>query len=322
MPLAGYIAILTRGAPIDVLNRMPVEEYLKILQECQRLAALAPWRIGQGIYEFHPRLFREVAETDLKGELPVELLFRLPEWCCYVPIVDPEAIRPRNPGLGELVGFFVHLEHDANTGRVELRILTDLDNPKTGEPFLLPHILHLKHGSTIERAVLDALAEARRQAAGRGISDQSQIDVIRDAMGIYTEFLASIVSLTLYLCSANAELGVSGKPARPVRPEPKKTKKGLRYFPPDRPREWEVGYRLGAALQAALERERARERSERAERRSPRPHIRKSHWHAFWTGPRDDPEQRKIIVKWLPPIPVKFGKEEDEKIIPVIHRVH
>ena len=34
----------------------------------------------------------------------------------------------------------------------------------------------------------------------------------------------------------------------------------------------------------------------------PRAHIRRAHWHRFWTGPRDG--ERTPRVKWLPPIPV------------------
>jgi hypothetical protein len=62
----------------------------------------------------------------------------------------------------------------------------------------------------------------------------------------------SLVSLVLYLCSVDAEIRPSGGgDRRPAYPEPKQTKKGPRLFPPDRPTDWEVGYRLGASLRRA-----------------------------------------------------------------------
>lgn len=41
---------------------------------------------------------------------------------------------------------------------------------------------------------------------------------------------------------------------------------------------------------------------------SSRPLIRRAHWHHFWTGPRDG--ERKLILQWLPPIPVGADDEE------------
>ncbi|MEI7307014.1 hypothetical protein, partial [Pectobacterium atrosepticum] len=54
-------------------------------------------------------------------------------------------------------GFWVHLEHDVNDGRDELRLLVDSDNA------LYPLILHLGNW-TISEAMDRALEEARVQA--------------------------------------------------------------------------------------------------------------------------------------------------------------
>ena len=76
------------------------------------VGALAAWRATQGVYRFDPTIFDAVWDTPLTGELPTALLYRLPEWCCYVPV---EPARILVPGLQALQGFFVHLEWDANT---------------------------------------------------------------------------------------------------------------------------------------------------------------------------------------------------------------
>jgi hypothetical protein len=115
--------------------------------------------------------------------------------------------------------------------------------------------------------------------------------------------VSPLVSLVLYLCSQAAEIKEAGAGRRvPSQPQPQKTKKGMRLFPPNQPSRWEVGYRLGAALrQALLEYEPGEPTGTHA---SPRPHIRRAHWHSFWVGKKDQPNARSVTLKWLPPIPV------------------
>ncbi|MCR3693455.1 hypothetical protein M8449_26645, partial [Citrobacter freundii] len=35
--------------------------------------------------------------------------------------------------------------------------------------------------------------------------------------------------------------------------------------------------------------------------RQVRVHLRRGHWHGFWSGKRDEPEARKFSYHWLPP---------------------
>jgi hypothetical protein len=120
----------------------------------------------------------------------------------------------------------------------------------------------------------------------------------------------ALVSLVLYLCSENAEIRESGGDDRlPANPEPKKTKKGLRLFAPDRPTHWEVGYRLGAALRRAST-ERGSEEPTGTHAR-PRPHIRRAHWHSYWVGKWNEPDARTVVLKWLPPIAVNVQNVDD-----------
>ncbi len=46
------------------------------------------------------------------------------------------------------------------------------------------------------------------------------------------------------------------------------------------------------------------------------PHLRKAHWHHYWTGPKSDPDQRKLVVRWIHPVFV--GQNETT---PVVRRV-
>lgn len=82
---------------------------------------------------------------------------------------------------------------------------------------------------------------------------------------------------------------------------------------------WDVGVRVGAAIRQ----QKIRKQSEWPERNqgehnSPRPHVRRGHWHHFWTGPKTQPEERKLILKWLSPMTVA-ANPDDAPI--VLHKV-
>ena len=97
--------------------------------------------------------------------------------------------------------------------------------------------------------------------------------------------VSPLVSLLLYLCSQAAEIWNSGDGLRvPVRPQPVKTKKGMRLFAPDRPMPWEVGYRLGAALRKAWSTPEAASDTP-GTHASPRPHIRRGTGIRTGSGP-------------------------------------
>jgi hypothetical protein len=123
--------------------------------------------------------------------------------------------------------------------------------------------------------------------------------------------IAPMVSLLLYLCSESADY------RRPPPPKSKRNKQGERLLAPVRPTTWDVGARIGAALRRARDAEHEFSGEPSAAGTRPRAHIRRAHWHTFWTGPRDG--ERTPLVKWLPPIPVNV---DDLDAMPaVVHPV-
>lgn len=296
MPLAGAYAIATGGR-----DQLPAPERASV----GVIGALAAWRVTQGIYQFDSTVMAAVADTPLSGDIPAEVLLALPEWCVYV-----ETPGWRYAGI-DSPGFFGYLEHDANDGRAELRIV--IDYGRTLEVAMPVHL-----GGTLVEGLERALAEARRQIAIHG-AGRDQEAVLRLTGADIAPELAPRVSAILYLCAQNADLvdPASGR-VRPRRPTLTKTKEGMRLFPPDRPTAWEVGWRVGAAIRAAEATER-RHAAESGTHASPRPHIRRAHWHSFWVGPKSRDAERKLTLRWLPPIPVNVDTER--AVIPTIHRV-
>jgi hypothetical protein len=323
-PLSGAYAIATDGRNDITPSGVDVAV----------IGAMAAWRPSQGIYRFDDTLLAELWATPVDGDIPVEVLERLPEWCCYVPLDPPKRAlfgSPADPAESLLYGFFVHLEHDIGTHRRELRFL--LDTNFTPSP-LLPIILHSESGNLTD-CIHAAFREAKAQAAKHGYEDpvaEKLIDLGLRASGLapgrgpstaeeLAQYVAPLVSLTLYLCSTTAEiLGRDGQLKPLNRPPLRHTKRGTRMFPPPQASVWEVGFRLGATLRAAAPGISGPDRG--GTHATPRPHMRRAHWHAFWTGPKAKPgmenTDRKLVLHWLPPVLVAA---ESGEVIPTVHRV-
>jgi len=282
-PMAAAYAIVSDGGSLD--------GQLGAIGDVQLLAALAAWRVGQGIYRFDPALAEAIKSTPITA-LPVEVLYRLPEWCVYIE-------EAHEPGCG----FFAYLESDANSGLPELRILTDPPNQER-----MPIALHLDQ-PTLDLSVAAMLAESRRQMVRLGNTHSAA--TMPDLVENIAEAVTPLLNLVLYLCSEAADLGGE----RPQRPKPVRTKRGWKMFPPDAPRVWTVGERIGSALRSAHLAEQTGQRETTPDgRQSPRPHVRRAHWHTYRVGPgRSD-----AIIKWLPPIPINIAGGD---IIPTIHEV-
>lgn len=254
---------------------------LDLLTDVTRLAALAAWRPTQGIYRFDPTLYEALIETPLTGDLPCELLHRLPEWCVYC----------ETPGRAwrgaPLHGFFAHLQWDPNDGSEELRLLLDGDAALASLP------IHLGPWSLME-AVTRAVNEMQRAVVTLGAVMPSDTAA---QMRVTAE---PLLSLLLYLCADEADFGA----ARPAHPRPKRTKLGWRLFPADKPLAWDIGVRLGAALRRAYRQPETDppEVDPATGRLRPRAHIRRAHWHRFRVGEG----RAQLRLRWLPPIAVNL----------------
>jgi len=285
LPVAGAYAIVASWGTIDR------PEQLKVVG---LLSALAAWRATQGIYRFDPSTFDALWKTPVTGEIPTEVLHHLPEWCVYIPTPD------QTWNGVPLYGFFARLDHDAHNHLTELCFVVDILTPDGDRLFMMP--IRLGSGGIAEGIDVMLREYAPHFLYSAGTSEYDAEILTRD--------VAPLVSLVLYLCSQGAEIkdGQGGRRV-PARPQPVKTKKGMRIFPPDRPNQWEVGYRLGAALRRAFSERGPAEPTGTHAR--PRPHIRRAHWHSFWVGKWDEPEARVVVLKWLPPIPVNVQSVED-----------
>jgi len=257
------------------------------LQACD-LAALLPWNLTKGAYVFDPDLFRSLVGAPL-DRLPVDLLTRLPE---YAPLlVFPE------PWQGG-VGAWVHLDLDTRfaPAHLEFRAVLLGENGRR-----LPLLLDLT-GATLEECIQGTQTETllSQQLVGmEGVSFPAAVfDTVR-----------GLLNLALYLASEEPDL--SGRP-RPLPGVAQRRKdRPPRAYPEPDPLRIEVGWRIGAALR------RARQEGARPEGgtgKSPQPHIRRAHWHLYWTGEgsRKDPSKAQPRVRWIEPVLVGADRLKDE----------
>jgi hypothetical protein len=288
MPLALAYMIIGKGSPaLTALQHKHVTF----------LAALAAWRSTQGIYRFDPATFDALWDTPVTGDIPIDVLYCMPEWCVFIPTPDKSWMG--NP----LNGFFAHLEYDRGMRRTELRFLLDVSLPNGDDQFTAWPI-RMGMGGVAGSLAATLQYSARPDPLATPMNEQERAIAMSE--------VPSLVSLVLYLCSENAEIRQSGGGKRRLGyPELKKTKKGLRLFPPDQPTHWEVGYRLGAALRLAGAERDSAEADPAGSHARPRPHIRRAHWHSYWVGKLSEPEARIVVLKWLPPIAVNVQSVDD-----------
>ncbi len=301
LPIAGALACIEQYSVKEINSSL----YASFV------AALAPWRLGKGIYRFDETLYEAVTKTPIK-KLPVEVFYRLPEWCLFI-----EA-----PLMG-FDGFFVHLERDGKNDRNELRLLFIDEEASCVVP------IYLERGKSVEECLEMAtlvvigrvhinITENRMELDDRVCIDAAcnlqrtrpdRYKIIEGNVAHWvknSDEIARAVSLVAYICSANAEFPDESRPANP---QPKRTKKGMRFFPSPKPKTWAMGMRIGAAIR--LYRQKRESGEYVGTGGEAPPHIRMAHWHGFWKGPRNRPDEREFVVHWLPPIPVNIEQGAD-----------
>ncbi|MBF0131056.1 MAG: hypothetical protein HQL75_00505 [Magnetococcales bacterium] len=241
------------------------------------IVGIGAWRLTQGVYRIDPTVRRALMSTPLTGEIPVDLFYRLPEWCLYIEIPD-------HPSMTDLHGIYVFLEWDTQSRGAELRLLLDRDKS------LDPAVMHLIPGGTLDACLSAATDRAVANALMSGLEVGFNSEEFRD-------FWEPIISLVLYLCSDEPAIrSLADIDRRPRHPAPAKTKKGMRLFPPDNQTIWDVGASIGEEIRSASTQD-----PKDGSHESPKVHIRRAHWHTYWVG-KEGTVGRRRILKWIHPV--------------------
>ena len=271
--------------------------------DLQALLCLAAWRSTQDIYTVDEAVLAALATTPV-DTLPTAAL-RLPAWCVYIDTPTLEI-----NGLPDLHGFFAHLAQRMD-GQPEVRFVPLMGDMAKRQ--LVPFSLELHQEKPLEVAWLDSL-DAAMSASGQRVDRKAiakipQMEAMKGA-------LAALLSITLYVCAEGGgyQPDIWAMP-RGAAPYPvRAAAKGWRLYPPKSPRVVHLGAVIGEQIRAAQEAGAPRAAGSHA---SPRPHVRRAHWHGYWHGPKKGQDgaaiPQKYKLTWLPPIAVAMGEGgEDE----------
>ena len=229
----------------------------------QVLSCLAPWRATQDIVKFDPEIELQLRNMEFEGKIPTQTLLRLPAWCVYIDA-------PLTVDGDDYYGFFVQL--DVNKSGLYLALtFQGADNIQQRIPLALGNF-------TLAESIV-------------AVNTQSRLCGDKNFVNDADTGLIQAINMVIYLCA----YGLSDNPDYSGnvinRPKPRKTKKGWRIFPPDKPKTHLLGREFGETIR--------QQRKSNNSNSTKRAHIRRPHWHHFWKGAND---AKRLIVHWLPPI--------------------
>lgn len=257
-------------------------------RKCMMGWMLGTWRMTQSIYRFDPDVYPALLNSPIPDALPAETFLRLPHWCVYIetpdlPDILYEGIAPAKiEGVWVLLDYYGQFKKEMCLGifaHCPSLSLTDY----VGTPLVL---LPLREGWDIQEALDFAYGTL-------GTFDGI---LARKAALAARPLVSSILSLLLWLCSEEPDISnVRGEPVSPENPVSRKVRKITRIYPAAGPTVLTVAARLGGEIRQS--RDQVDYESGKTIRKA---HIRKAHWHGFWSGPRTG--ERKFSVKWLPPV--------------------
>lgn len=277
------------------------------------LGALVAWRPTKGIFRFHPELYESLIDTDIVGDVPSDVLLRMPGWAVFI-----ETPLSENLPL-QLHGFWAYLSRLGTQNELILvglwREDQRLDGPHSNPDYdILLYKLPLGNhpvSDLTEMMFQKSDDEAAVMAKYTDYTEEGGVahEMSDDVRAIQDHMVSAMLSLLLYLCSEQPDI----ENWAPKQPTFKYMGNKRRWLASKVVQQWDVGLRLGAALKDARDRvERLEVHSEVGN--SVRPHVRRAHWHSFWVGKRGE---QSISLRWLPPIPVNV---EATGVLPAVLR--
>lgn len=285
---------INAGSLLAVINAAHLPPSLRERQSQTALQYWVPamaWRATKGVYSFDPDLFDQLTQTPLEGDLPTEVLTRLPEWCVWVNVDE----RITLSWAGPVVGFFAYV-HRLSHGDNFLQMVLAFRGPEGLEAVGLPLRLRGTLAESIEYQ--ESLSEKYSDALHSRPPNLNLSEV------------APLVNLVLYLCAPKLDIQGEKQGHTPHKPKAH-TRRGKAKLPKARHTHiWRVGAKIGQALRKAKQAPCLSEGP--GDARAPTmPHVRRAHWHLYWVG-----KGRKTpCLKWIAPTLVNADPGFDGPVV-------
>lgn len=276
-------------------NYRPLPEGLFDELQVNLLATITTWKYTQRIYRIPDILFHELIKTDIKGDVPADVLTRLPDWCVYIEVPDPTAME-------NFTGFWAHLDYVPDSPP-ELYILGHMDivgvEDENDGDFIHAARFKCVLDGTIEDIYKSMVDDARQYIPN--------FEKDTEAVAAHGEIVKGILSILLYICSDEPEIEVNKiRQQGFYEPLLKKTKKGFLLFFANKYTYCDVGVEISKRLKEYAQRDAPSEHTVR-------PHVRSAHWHGYWTGKRNNIDRQEFVYRWIAPVFVEGyirGKHE------------
>ncbi|EIA4509398.1 protein finQ [Escherichia coli] len=266
------------------------------------------WRYTKKIYRLSEDIISDVANTYVDN-IPAQILKELPSWSIYVSAENLHTILPTSYPIH---GFFFYPFLDNNGNIIRLFIIDDLKQSqgttglKEKDVDVVNNIIRIKDSR-------EGLLDSRKMECIDGEVVVTVNEKLKDFRDREFNLLNAQISMVLYICSQINDIKEKNQFKRSEKH--KKHVHTHHELPAQNIREWDVGIRMGQAIRQYRQAEPTGK--ERTTIGSKRPHIRRGHWHTYWTGSKK-PElahERKPRLIWLPPVPVNL---EDVNKLPVV----
>lgn len=265
-------------------GRNPEQIELVDIQKAHQILIAHQWSKFKQIFLFDEYLTKELIQTPLSNQLPVDFLEnQLPFPCFY--LATPGIIKEL-----EILGFFVFLNRDYQDSFYELRIIVDNYNKNIFVPLALPLIHDLEKALEI---TYENTFNYQKQL-GKNIINVNQFD------DVYRQALTIVMNHIYYLSADNKDIEIKQK--RTVKKGKSNQSKSPKY-----PQVNQVGVNISKYFLTQYTSSNIDSNSSSSSLQNKRhvaPHLRRAHWHTYQIGKGG----QKRIIKWINPVLVNSDK--------------
>lgn len=313
IPIAAGMAVATEILDLDRIEATMI---------ASEITGLYIWNKSKIMYRFDDALTealaaqaKDIKDTDV---LPINLLLHPPYPCVYVK----SGYFREYYGMD---GFFTWIEWDTNREEFELRwqlVSEDMDAS-------IGFTMHLSK-TTIGECLAETAKETERW---EWVAKERKVGVPENEFAknappssdgesdsVLPSPIALMLEMVLYLSADNRDEEEDRGQRAANRRAKAKSKTWRKQNTPDSIRLSNVGVRVGAALRKAKGTAPSSE-SGTGTGAKKITHLRRGHWHHYWIGPKADPEQRKLILKWTAPTVINPPDDDDTESNVVIYPV-
>lgn len=307
IPDANLYDVSVRLFAADMQNKLAVNDLYthsvstrSYLKYYWGLWIFGTWRNTLSIYQIDGAIIESVAKSPIPDDTPISIYAHLPEWVSYIEIQNEAAVRIETNGgtdVVNLIGFWAGINYNYDTQQKVLCLTPHFDGlSNTAYDCYQPILLPIADGLTVKQAV--NIFYKCGLSSTETMSDNHR----KDFAMCYI-----MLSCLLWLCAEKPDISnindIIVTRTDIAKPKFGINKKTGAFIPPSQATLYYIGKRLGGEVRQMKDQLERDGETKQAGRK--RPHIRKGHWHGFWSGPRD--EARKYKVQWIPAIFVNGG---------------